>query len=124
VTVIDAKLIKPNGNYVEWRSTKTITQLEGTCTPYIHIDDIYKIEGGASGKVKRGDFLIAWNSEITDPLIKKFSCRWLVKGTIRIVRLNLSTNSPWVAAINYGNGDCDNKAQVSINGVIHNITLP
>lgn len=124
VEVQNAKLIKPNGNYTEWNSTKTITQVEGMCTPFIHIDDIYKIEGGGHGKVKRGDLLIAWNSEITDPLIKKFSCRWLVKGIIRIARLNLTTNSPWVAAINYGNGDCDNKAMVSINGVIHNITLP
>lgn len=124
VEVQNAKLSKPNGNYTEWNSTKTITQIEGMCTPFIHLDDIYKIEGGAHGKVKRGDLLIAWNSEITDPLIKKFSCRWLVKGIIRIARLNLSTNSPWVAAINYGNGDCDNKALASINGVIHIITLP
>jgi len=124
LVVENAKLTKPNGNYVEWRSTKTVAQVEGMCTPYIHLDDIYKIDGSASGKVKRGDLLIAFNSEITDPLIKKFSCRWLVKGIIRVMRLNLTTNSPWVAAINYGNGDCDNKAQVTINGVIHNITLP
>ena len=124
VEVRDAKLTKPNGNYTEWTSTKTITQLEGMCTPYIHLDDIYKIEGSAHGKVKRGDLLIAWNSEITDPLIKKFSCRFLVKGVIRIMRLNLTTNSPWVAAINYGNGDCDNKATVTINGITHIITLP
>ena len=124
VEVRNAKLIKPNGNYTEWTSTKTITQLEGWCTPYIHIDDIYKIDGAAHGKVKRGDLLIAWNSEITEPLIKKFACRWLVKGIIRIARLNLTTNSPWVATINYGTGDCDNKAVVTINGVSHNITLP
>lgn len=124
VEVKNAKLTKPNGNYTEWNSTKTITQIEGTCTPFIHLDDIYKIEGSANGKVKRGDLLIAWNSEITEPLIKKFSCRWLAKGIIRIARLNLTTNSPWVAAINYGNGDCDNKALVSINGITHIITLP
>jgi hypothetical protein len=124
VTVTDGKLLKPNGNYVEWNSTKTITQLEGMCTPFIHLDDIYKIDGAGYGKVKRGNLLIAWNSEITEPLIKKFSCRWLVKGIIRVVRLNLTTNSPWVAAINYGNGDCDNKALVTINGIPHIITLP
>ena len=124
VVVDRAKLTKPNGNYTEWNSTRTISQLEGMCTPFIHLDDIYKIEGHANGKVKRGNLLIAWNSEITDPLIKKFSCRWLVRGTIRVMRLNLTTNSPWVAAINYGNGDCDNKAQVTINGITHNITLP
>lgn len=124
VTVERAKLTKPNGNYVEWNSTKTITQVEGSCTPFIALDDIYKITGSANGKTKRGDLLIAWNSEITEPLIKKFTCRWLVKGIIRIVRVNLTTSSPWVATINYGNGDCDNKALVTINGVPHIITLP
>ena len=124
VTVERAKLTKPNGNYIECNSAKTVTQIEGKCTPYLPIDDAFEIAGNANGKVKRGDYLIAWNSEITSPLIKKFTCRWVVKGIIRIVRLNLTSNSPWVAAINYGPGTCDNQAVASINGVIHNITLP
>jgi hypothetical protein len=124
VSVENAKLTKPNGNYVEWNSTKTIVQRDGMCTPFVHLDDIYEIEGNSNGKVKRGDLLVAWRSETVDRLIKKFSCRWLVKGSIRIIRLNLTTNSPWVATINYGNGDCDNKAVATINGVPHNITLP
>ena len=124
VTVENGKLTKPNGNYVEWNGTRTITQIEGRCTTNIPLDDIYEITGSSNGKVKRGDLLIAWRSEITEPLIKKFTCRWLVKGVIKIIRLNLSTNSPWVATINYGNGDCDNRAVVTINGVPHEITLP
>src|SRR5688572_4446345 len=124
VVVERAKLTKPNGNYVEWNSTRTIEQAEGMCTIFSPLDDIYKITGSANGKVKRGDLLIAWNSEITEPLIKKFTCRWIVKGIIRNIRLNLTTNSPWVAAINYGPGTCDNQAVVTINGVSHNITLP
>ena len=103
VEVRNAKLIKPNGNYTEWNSTKTITSWK-VCVPLIFILMIFiKLKVAAHGKVKRGDLLIAWNSEITEPLIKKFSCRWLVKGIIRIARLNLTTNSPWVATINYGN---------------------
>lgn len=129
VEVRNAKLTKPNGNYTEWNGTRIITQIENLCTPDIHADDFYRIEGHAGGKVKRGDLLVAWNSEITEPLIKKFTCRWLIRGTIRVVRLNLTTNSPWVATINYTfpsttNGDCDNKALVTINGVPHIITLP
>ena len=124
VVVENAKLIKPNGNYVEWNSTRTIVQGEGMCTPFIPLDDIYKIEGSSNGKVKRGNLLIAWKSETAEPLVKKFSCRWLVKGVIRIIRQNLATNSPWVATINYGLGDCDNKALATINGVTHIITLP
>lgn len=124
VVVEKGKLTKPSGNFTEWNSTKTIAQVDGMCTPFVPLDDVYKISGSSNGKVKRDNLLIAWNSEITEPLIKKFSCRWLVKGIIRIMRLNLTTNSPWVATINYGNLDCDNKAVVTINGVAHNITLP
>ena len=124
VVVDGGKLTKPNGNYTEWNSIKYIIQLEGSLTPYIPLDDIYKIEGNANGKVKRGDLLIAWRTEITEPLIKKFSCRWIVKGVLKVTRLNLSTNSPWLAAINYGTGYCDNKAVVTINGISHEITLP
>ena len=119
-----AKLTKPSGNYSEWNSTKTITQIEGSATPILPLDDIYKVEGSANGKVKRGDLLVAWKAEITEPLIKKFSCRWIVKGVLKVIRINLSSSSQWVGIINYGGGDCDNKAKVTINGVDHEITLP
>jgi|SRR5687767_7640735 len=127
VVVERGKLTKPNGNYIEWNSTRTIEQKAGMCTPYVPLDDIYEITGHANGKVKRDNLLIAWNSEITESLVKKFTCRWIVKGIIRNMRLNLTTSSPWVAAINYAHpngGDCDNKAMVTINGVSHIITLP
>ena len=123
VVVEGAKLTKPNGNYTEWTSRKTITRIEGNLTP-LPGDDIFKIEGFANGKVKRGNILVAWNTEIVEPLIKKFNCRWIVKGKLRVARLNLSTNSPWIALIDYGNGICDNKAHLTINGVTVEISLP
>lgn len=124
IEVIGAKLTKPNGNWSEWNSTRTIKQLEGLGTPNFPLDDIYKITGSANGKVKRGDLLFAWRSEITEPLIKKFTCRWIVKGIFKVIRLNLASTSPWVATLNYGNGSCDNQAILTINGVSHQITLP
>ena len=123
VVVEAAKLTKPNGNYIEWTSRKTITRIEGNLTP-LPGDDIFRIEGEAHGKVRRGNIIVAWNTEIIEPLIKKFSCRWVVKGALRVVRLNLGTNSPWIAVLNYGNGFCDNKAMLTINGVTTEITLP
>lgn len=124
VVVDGAKLTKPNGNYSEWNSTKIITQVEGMSTILVPLDDIYKITGNASGKVKRGNLLIAWKAEVIEPLIKKFSCKWIVKGILKVIRINLSTSSEWVATLNYGGGDCDKKAVVTINGMAHEITLP
>jgi len=123
VEVIDARLTKPNGNYTEWNSHKTITQIEGLLTPDFARDDVFKIEGSSHGKVKRGSLLVAWESNIIEPLIKKFSCHWIVKGQVKTSRINSSTNSTWIAVLDFGNGDCDNKAVITINGVAHNITL-
>lgn len=123
INVIEAKLTKPNGNFTEWTSEKIITQIEGLGT-VIPMDDIFSIVGGSNGRVHRGNLIVGWQSTIMEPLIKRFNCRWLVKGVIKTVRLNLSTTSPWIGMINFGTGNCDNLAVVTINGVSYQITLP
>ncbi len=123
VEVIDGKITKHNGNYIEWNSTRVITQLEGLATPDIPIDDVFKIEGHSRGRALRGSLLVAWESSVIEPLIKRFNCRWIVKGAIRTVRLNATTNTPWVAVLDFGNGTCDNQAVITINGISHQITL-
>ncbi len=122
VVVNDAKLTKPSGNFIEWESHKVITQFEGlgTVNP---LDDIFRIEGNSSGKVKRGNLIVLWESNIREPLIKRFNCRWIVKGVVRTVRRNAAANTPWVALLNFGNGTCDNLATITINGVTFQITL-
>lgn len=124
IDVTDAKLSKPNGNYSMWTSTRTITQIEGNGTPLYPLDDIFKITGSAHGQVKHGDLIYAWRSEITEPLVKKFTCHWISKGTIKVRRETLATNSQWVATLDYGTGDCDFLATLTINGVSHQIQLP
>jgi hypothetical protein len=124
VEVSNAKLTKPNGNFAEWNSTKFINQIEGLTTPLYAKDDVFRIEGGAGGRVKKGNLIVGWKSEITDPLIKRFNCRWIVKGKVRIIRSNSNANSPWTALLDFGNGDCNNRAEITINGIIHEITLP
>lgn len=122
VVVTDAKLTKPDGNYIEWNSHKVITQFEGLGT-IIPLDDIFRVEGSSHGKVKRGNLIVLWESNIRVPLIKKFSCRWIVKGTVRTIRRNAGTSNPWEAILDFGNGNCDNQATITINGVTHQITL-
>jgi hypothetical protein len=122
--VNDGKLLWPNGNFIEWNSTKTITQIEGLLTPDRPIDDWFRIEGTSRGRAKRGNLLVAWESSIVEPLVKKFLCRWITKGRIRTVRLNSTANSPWIGVLDFGTGNCDNKAILTVNGHSHEITLP
>lgn len=123
VEVIGGKLTRPNGNFAEWNSVRYIVQTEGLGT-IVPIDDIFRIEGSASGNVKRGNLLVRWESNIIEPLIKRFNCRWIVRGKIRTIRASLGSNSPWIAVLDFGTVTCDNQAVLTINGIPHQITLP
>jgi hypothetical protein len=118
IQVKGAKLNKSNGNYTEWNSEKTIAQTEGLGTPFLALDDVFKLSGQASGTVKKGDRLYQWSTVITEPLTKKFTCRWIVKGSI-----TLKKDNSLISVLDYGTGDCDNKASFTVNGVVHEITL-
>ena len=122
VDIIDAKITRPSGDFVEWNNHKVITQIEGLLT-IAPLDDIFRIEGTAYGKVKRGNLLVSWESVIAEPLIKKYSCRWILKGKVKTIRTNTAATGPWVAVLDFGSGDCDSKAVITINGVSHQITL-
>lgn len=126
VEVINGKLTKTNGNYIEWNSTRTITQTDGRITPLDPRDDAFKIEGNANGLVRRSTLLVRWESTITDPLARRFTCRWIVKGRVRTVRVNLPNpaTNPWAAVLDFGAGTCDNQATLTINGQTRQITLP
>lgn len=115
VKVVDGKITNTNsGKWKRWNSNKTITQTEGNGTPAYALDDVFKVTGSANGSNSEG---AVWTATITEPLIKKFICPWIVKGKVQITRNNN------LAILDYGNGDCDNHAVITINGTAYNITL-
>jgi len=122
VEVVDAKLTAPNGDFTEWDRTNTITQIENL-SPVSVRDIVMKVEGYGHGRTKRNGILVEWNAEIIEPLIKRFSCRWIVRGKIRIKRANLTADSRWVAVLDYGAGLCDNKATLTVDGRTKEIIL-
>ena len=116
--VINAKLSQANGNYVLWNSGKTVAQVEGGATPLIGLDDVYSITGQSNGSVQINSKYFQWSTAITSPLTKRFSCRWISRGT-----LSLKKGNDAVAVLDYGAGTCDNKASFSVNGQVQEITL-
>jgi hypothetical protein len=115
VKVADGKITNTNsGNWRTWNSTRTYTLVEGSATAVNPLNVMLQITGSASGSNSNGN---GWTAEIVSPLIKKFTCPWKVKGTVNITRNSV------MAILDYGDGTCDNKATVSINGVTHIITL-
>jgi hypothetical protein len=122
IQVQNGKLTHPNGNYQQWNGTRTITQIEGMATPTTPIDDVFNITGQGSGVVKRNNIITTWESQIIEPLRKRFICRWIVKGQVKIIRhIGTATQQ---AILDYGQGLCDRNATLTLNGVVHNILLP
>jgi hypothetical protein len=95
-------------------STRTREWIAGsnTLTPY---DDVYKITGSASGVSRNGD---NFTYTISSPLEIAIGCRWIRKGIIVITPSGKPTRT-----IDFGDGSCDNKATVEINGTVYNINL-
>ncbi|RYZ23075.1 MAG: hypothetical protein EOO16_06375 [Chitinophagaceae bacterium] len=123
ITATDARIERPNGNYISWNGARTLTQVEGRFTQPV-IDDVFEVTGGARGTVRTGNLVSTWSSEIELPLRKRFICPWFGQGTIRTMRGTLTANSAYAGLLDYGQGNCDRLASLTLNGSTYQISLP
>jgi hypothetical protein len=114
IKVTGGKVTLTSGKTITWESERTRVWEKGfnTGTP---MDDEYNITGTASGTNRNG---LSYTAKITTPLHVKIGCRWIESGTLTIRPDNKADR-----IIDYGNGDCDNKATVTINSKTHDLTL-
>ncbi len=115
---VDGKLTDASGDFADFQSEKVIRQTEGNGTPLNLSDDVYAVNGAASGVTKKGANVYNWSTNITSPLVKKIGCRWLIKGIIEV-----SANGTKLAEFDYGSGDCDNEAALKVGNRVRIITL-
>jgi hypothetical protein len=106
---------KPDGGGTfSWNSSRVREWIQGSDTPN-RWDDIYLITGTAQGIRPSG---LTWEREIMTPLRVELACRFIVSGTIE-----MRPQDRPVRLLDYGNGDCDNEATVTINGETYTIHL-
>jgi len=110
----DLTITKSNGKVHSWSSTRTREMIAGEGTK-TRLDDIYSITGSASGDNKKG---ITYTATIVKPLVRALACRWFQSGSIDF---NIGTKP--TRTLDYGNGDCDAQATVTVDGKTYPITL-
>jgi hypothetical protein len=118
VMELDMTITLPNGDEYERVGTRTRELIEGFYTPNF-MDNIYKITGNWTTTAPNGS---QHTATITEPLRAKMSCiavnkPILAKGIIAFVRNNITST------LNYGDGECDNIAVFTINGVSYTIII-
>ena len=113
------KLINPNWT-VLYAGLQTLEQIEGfsknpSIKDTVISDNIYRYTGSTAGTNRKG---LKYTSEITQPLIKKESCNYIESGIYQITPDSFPSR-----IVNFGNGDCDSKATVTINGKVYDFDL-
>lgn len=110
--VATATITAPNAAYTTtWNSTRTRTWTEGYNTATL-LDDVYQITGLATGTNRNG---ISYAVQITEPLVAKITCPWLVSGVVTVNPANGTTRT-----MDFGDGDCNSGFTVTVNGNSYN----
>lgn len=124
-TVINnGKIITPDNRIISYSASNSAAQIEGMLTtfkthPFTFLqDDVYEITSESMGINSKGHH---FSMATTGPLVYRVDCQWITSGTISIteaIRPNVKIS------FDYGDGICDNKAQLTINNTSTTITLP
>lgn len=115
VILKDGKVITPEGQEVTKEVNRTRTFVEGEETKWDTRDNIWYIEGIASGVNRNG---VAFTREIVSPLFKEIGCRFITQGTVLIM-----VEGRPDAILDYGDGECDPIATVTVGDESREINL-
>ena len=115
ITLEGGKITFTDGTFITREVERNREWILGMETPFFIWDDEFVFTGTCSGVNREG---IEYSNTITEPLLKRMSCRWLVAGTIEM------QVGETLTILDYGDGECDNLATITVNGETTEITLP
>jgi hypothetical protein len=113
-TITDGKLTDSKGEIYLNSGTHTVKQTAGVSTPSLD-DNTYEMTEGTHTVSKENGAKITLT--VTEPIVKNYSCDYVSKGKLKVESTLLN------GVIDYGNGDCDNKATYTQSGIAFPITM-
>lgn len=112
--VVDGTIIFATGETKHWTANSTREWIEGDGS-LIRIDDVFLLTGLSTITRISGE---TFTHTILTPLRKEMSCHNIVSGIVEITSPEKPTRT-----LDYGTGECDNLATVTVNGETHTIIL-
>jgi hypothetical protein len=105
-----------NGGTITYITDQNREWTAGENTPLDMSDDFYSLRGSSSGTTVSNQ---AFTLVITSPLVYSISCKQFVSGVFE-----LKPDGEATRTLNFGNGECDAVATVTVLGFTFQITLP
>ena len=115
VIVNGSVILANNGGTITYQATHNTAMVEGENT-MDYKDNVFETTGSASGITPAGQ---AFTALVTTPLISTMKCNNFVKGVVELTPAGEPKRT-----LNYGEGDCDNKASLTVSGITFNVNLP
>ena len=118
-------IVKTNGGTMQWASNKTKVLLAGEQLHNLPIDWAHAeiaLYGSASGTSANGESFTA-NVTQANWLVRNFNCtgyrKCFVAGELDFTPAGKATRY-----VNFGTGNCDDLATITIDGTVNSVTLP
>lgn len=117
VAVNGSVVLANNGGTITWVSNRTREWVAGYTTLGFGNwnDDEYLISGTSSGTSASGT---SFTAVITSPLKRALNCSWFTSG-----KIDFTPSGKVTRTIDFGNGNCDDAATLTINGTPYTISL-
>lgn len=113
----NSKLIFENGQSTLWSTARTMIWVSGFQTPSEKSDDVFMITGNTTGISRESK---GYSSSVIEPLRYDNTC---FNGTITMGEFEVVPQELSKRKVDFGNGDCDKKATVTINGISIDVTF-
>jgi hypothetical protein len=111
----NGKLTYPDGTtFYTYNGSHTLSQIAGANT-ISFVDDVFNITGGGTTGSSAGNAL---TTNITTALVKATACHNVSAGVTQFTYNNIS------GSLNFGNGNCDNLATLTVGQFTHIVLLP
>ena len=111
----EAQITFPDNKSMTYNSDNIRLFAAGYDTPLNFSDDVWRIEGTASGTTRNG---VNWTAKCNHALVKKVACQWFDSGTIVV-----TPDGGLASTIDFGDGTCDNKATLTIGDKTINVEM-
>lgn len=121
IQIVDGKVIEANGRTLEWESLRNREWIAGETTTFLSdgwsgiTDDVYLITGTGSGVNRNGR---NFDVTITQGLRVQLDCKWITSGTFELAPEGVTKR-----VVDYGDGSCDAKATVTVNGKDYEVVM-
>lgn len=115
ITLVGGKVTWPDGTFATREVDKTRVWVNAN-NP---INDEHHVTGEASGTTRRG---VNYQVNIMDTLIYKRACRISKRGRLPVAGTKIITTDNKVITVNYGDGECDRRVEIIVDGTSEEVT--